>query len=70
MALGADSFSSENGTGALPENSRVECERASIDVFDVEIELLRPCDRVSAADLRQAGDARTDLMPSSMAVAV
>src|SRR5205085_754534 len=53
-----DPLAADDRAHGAPEDPQVERERGALHVLDVELELLRPSDRVAPADLREPGDAR------------
>src|SRR5688500_5820983 len=63
-------FPSDYGSQSSPEDANVESQGASVHVCDVEIELLRPRNRVAAGDLREARDPRSHVVPTAMLLAV
>ena len=66
MSLLRDVGTSQNFLNGQPGYLEIRQQRYVVDIPDIQLELLRPADGISAMALRPARDSRSYFMPSSL----
>src|SRR2546426_2685227 len=70
LTIGRNAPSSNDNDQGAPQNSDIKRHRLIRNVPDIQFKLFLPTDRITAIDLRPAGDARAHIVSARMLSAV